>query len=145
MSSFTSLALSPTPLVTFNVAVPSRSFDALSHSGEFNIHILASDKHGASLADQFTKGNADGVFDDVDYVNAASGPVLEGEGVLYVLRCRLAVDDAPTKGLIRVRDHVIVVAEVLEMIPGLGGQEFGLAYTDRAYRRVGDTIRKHEY
>lgn len=143
MSSFTSIALSPMPLVTFNVATPSRTLNALKSGPEFNIHILSADAHGAGLADKFTRGSADGVFDGVEYSNNGAAPMLEGYGVLYVLRCRLAKDDAPGGGLVRVRDHTIVVAEVLEMIPGAGGREFGLAYADRGYRRVGDMIVSH--
>ena len=44
------------------------------------------------------------------------------------------------EGLVRVRDHVIVVGEVVEMIPGNKTQEFGLAYADRRYRQVGGVI-----
>lgn len=147
MSSFTSLSLSPTPLITFNVAVPSRSFEALSRRGEFNIHILSSDQHGVDIANHFTKGSGDGVFDGISYeTDALSGsPVIMGEGVLHVLRCRLAIDDTTGSGMLRVRDHVIVIAEVLDMVPRTatarkeeGG--FGLAYMDRKYRRPGSTI-----
>ncbi|KAF4591913.1 heat shock protein 90 [Ophiocordyceps camponoti-floridani] len=47
MSSLTSLSLSPTPLVTFNVATPSRTLDAMAGSGRFNMHILTGDTAGA--------------------------------------------------------------------------------------------------
>ena len=144
MSSFTSLALTPTPLVSFNVATPSRTLNALKHGLDFNVHILSADRSGATVADKFTRGNADNVFDGVGYhLDRASAPVLDGDGVLYVLRCRLATNDAPSGGLMRVRDHTIVVGEVLEMIPGAGEKGFGLAYADRYYRRVGDSIKKH--
>ncbi|KFH41976.1 hypothetical protein ACRE_072960 [Hapsidospora chrysogenum ATCC 11550] len=151
MSSFTSLALAPTPLVTFNIASPSRTLDAIKHgAGSFNVHILSADQRGADVADNFTRGSGDHVFDGVEHRDAGDGspPVLEGEGVLYVLRCRLAREDAPGSGaLLRVRDHTIVVAEVMDMIPGAaGGRDlgFGLAYADRRYRRVGDAIKKHD-
>lgn len=70
-------------------------------------------------------------------------PLLRGKGVLYGLKCRL-VDEEPHRGLIRVRDHVVVLAEVVDLVEGRGepdGQEvFGLAYADRRYRQVGNTI-----
>jgi hypothetical protein len=74
--------------------------------------------------------------------------VLEGEGVLYVLRCGL-LDDEPTKGLVRVRDHVIVLGEVLEIVEGAGAQRereerFGLLYADRRYRQLGDCLAPEE-
>lgn len=145
MSSFTSLTLSPTPLVTFNVATPSRTLDAVSASGEFNIHVLAGDEAGAAVADHFTRGNVDGVFDGLEgaEVESVAGlpPLLKGEGVLRVLRCRV-LKDGPHGGLMRVRDHVIVVGEVVEMIPGKKSDEFGLAYADRKYRLVGGVVAK---
>lgn len=149
MSSFTSLTLSPTPLVTFNVAVPSRTLDAIAASREFNIHILAGDESGAAVAHHFTRGNlTNNVFDGVGWRTgprpgkgdgAAASPLLQGEGVLRVLRCRVLAD-APAEGLMRVRDHVIVVGEVLDVIPGVDEAEFGLAYADRQYRRVNGHI-----
>ncbi|KAL2269105.1 hypothetical protein VTJ83DRAFT_3951 [Remersonia thermophila] len=185
MSSFTSLALAPTPLVSFNIAVPSRTLDAVATSKRFNVHVLADDAAGASLADWFAGGNADpdtdpdldvagnmdgagagprrklGVFDRlvmegaVRVVNgcgasksegdpsAAAAPILEGDGVLYVLRCRL-LEDGPSGGLVRVRDHVIVLGEVLEIIEGTGAHKetdkFGLLYADRRYRQLGQCI-----
>ncbi|KAL2175138.1 flavin reductase like domain-containing protein [Thermothelomyces heterothallicus CBS 202.75] len=168
MSSFTSLALSPTPLVSFNIAVPSRTHDAVAASRRFNIHVLADDAAGARVADWFAGGNAQGreVFDrlveegDVRVrwggVGGADGgdgngddhkrepPVLQGDGVLYVLRCKL-LDDEPSRGLVRVKDHVIVIGEVLEIVEGTGAkrgkhERFGLLYADRRYRQLGGCI-----
>ncbi|KID88282.1 Flavin reductase-like, FMN-binding protein [Metarhizium guizhouense ARSEF 977] len=148
MSSFTSLTLSPTPLVSFNIATPSRTLDAITSSKEFNIHVLAGDESGAAVADHFTRGNMDGVFDTIEGATytvdksqhgGSSAPLLKGEGVLRVLRCKLLPDGA-TGGLVRVRDHVIVLGEVVEMIPGNKTKEFGLAYADRRYRQVGGVI-----
>lgn len=148
MSSFTSLTLSPTPLITFNVAVPSRTLDAIAASREFNIHVLAGDEAGAGVAHHFTKGNlGDDVFNDVEWTRStvehgdkrSGAPQLKGDGVLRILRCRI-LPDAPLDGLVRVRDHVIVVGEVFEMIPGTDRTEFGLAYAERRYRQVGGEI-----
>ncbi|KAL6854434.1 flavin reductase like domain-containing protein [Trichoderma novae-zelandiae] len=142
MSSFTSLTLSPTPLISFNIATPSRTLDAIAQSGHFNIHIMSGDELGVQVADRFTRGNTDDVFDGLDYDASGLGggaPLLRGEGVMYALRCRLLADE-PTGGVLRVRDHVIVVGEVVEMIPGSCGKEFGLAYADRKYRQVGRVI-----
>lgn len=142
MSSLTSLALTPTPLVTFNVATPSRTLEALARgeSQYFNIHILTGDEHGANVAAKFARGNADGLFDGVHHEQAEDAPpVLLGRGVLHVLKCRLAKSEAPEDGMLRVRDHVIVVAEVVDMMPGQG-ENFGLSYTDREHRKVGERI-----
>lgn len=170
MSSFTSLSLRPTPIVTFNIATPSRTLDAVTQSREFNIHVLRGDGEGARVAEWFRRGNADGlgVFDEgmmwegcgCKYVDAplssqpqeqqeegagavalAVAPLLKGKGVLYAMKCKV-LDDAPTGGLVRVRDHVVVLAEVVEILEGedAPAEVFGLAYADRRYRTVGNTM-----
>ncbi|CAI6084143.1 unnamed protein product [Clonostachys chloroleuca] len=149
MSSFTSLTLTPTPLITFNVLAPSRTLDAITESGEFNIHILAGDRNGAAVAENFTRGNTDpSVFQSLQSAASKQGtgslaPVLVGDGILYVLRCRLAGDAAPNGGLIRVRDHIVVVAEVVGTVPGIEDKEFGLSYSDRSFRGAGEVIARH--
>ncbi|CRK14022.1 hypothetical protein HYQ45_017920 [Verticillium longisporum] len=154
MSSLTSLTVHPTPLVTFNVATPSRTLTAVKGARRFNIHVLRGGTDGAAVADWFTRGNAEGqhVFSGLGREGPAvtadmrgEAPVLRGEGVLYVLRCRV-LDDAPAQGLMRVRDHVIVVGEVVEIIKGEedGEDEFGLVYADRRYRCVGEGLFKGE-
>ncbi|KAJ2905824.1 uncharacterized protein MKZ38_004072 [Zalerion maritima] len=164
MSSFTSLALSPVPVVTFNVAVPSRTLDAVVSSQRFNIHILAGDCTGAAVADRFSKGNLEnglGPAFESDDTCAVSWdgdseypPVLDGQGVLYVLRCRLLHDRGPAvdedqraDALLRVKDHIIVLGEVMEILEGSGrGEEkdekFGLLYADRMYRFLGNVLTK---
>ncbi|KAL7795095.1 flavin reductase like domain-containing protein [Trichoderma ceciliae] len=141
MSSFTSLTLSPTPLISFNIATPSRTLDAMMESRHFNIHVMSGDELGVEVADRFTRGNTDDIFDGLEYgTNETDGaPLLRGEGIMYVLRCRLLPDE-PTRGLVKVRDHVIVVGEVVEMIAGSCASKFGLSYADREYRQVGRVI-----
>lgn len=145
MSSFTSLTLTPTPLVTFNVRTPSRTLDAIASSKHFNIHMLVGDDSGKAVADHFTHGNMDGKglwgmrYEIEEGPNGP--PLVKDKGVLYVLRCRL-FEEGVEGGLPQVRDHVMVVGEVVEVVDGEGGGglEFGLAYADRKYREVGDVI-----
>lgn len=151
MSSFTSLSLLPTPIISFNIATPSRTFDALSSSRLFNIHILTDDPSGARIADWLARGNAAGleVFEQLQsecgcsYETETKGeaPILKGPGVLYVLRCELLQE--PMGGLVKVRDHYIVLGEVKEILEVNGGgkeDKFGLMYADRKYRELGGCI-----
>jgi flavin reductase (DIM6/NTAB) family NADH-FMN oxidoreductase RutF len=156
MSSFTSLALRPTPVVSFNIATPSRTFDAVAASRQFNIHVLADDEAGARVADWLAGGNAGGreVFERLSdkagcemTMEEGEAPMLKGDGVLYVVRCRLL--DQPAGGLVRVRDHVIVLGEVVEIVEGVGAEReveerFGLVYADRRYRQLGGCFTKGE-
>lgn len=165
MSSFTSLTLVPTPIISFNIATPSRTFDAIDATRAFNVHVLSDDIAGARIADWLARGNAGGkkVFEglvdecqcQVRMAEEQAGaqpdepPVLHGPGVLYVLRCRLL--DEPSRGLVKVRDHVIVLGEVTEILEEGGvrnegekrrhaPERFGLLYADRRYRQLGNCI-----
>lgn len=109
------------------------------------------------MADWFRRGNAEGlgVFEErgmlegsgceavVQKEEEEQAPLLKGRGVLYAMRCRL-LDDEPHRGLVAVRDHVVVLAEVMEIVEGRSEQDaeevFGLAYADRRYRQLGGTI-----
>ncbi|ROT35555.1 hypothetical protein SODALDRAFT_320862 [Sodiomyces alkalinus F11] len=169
MSSFTSLSLQPTPLVTFNIATPSRTLSAVQKSRHFNVHILEDGVEGAKVADWFTRGNAEGqhvfqglvagagsrIIGDEEgspgceaEMGANEAPILRGEGILYIIRCKV-IDDAPLHGLIPVKDHVIVVGEVMEILEGRDRREwreddFGLLYADRKYRQLGNVMSKQE-
>ncbi|KAK3940806.1 flavin reductase like domain-containing protein [Diplogelasinospora grovesii] len=169
MSSFTSLALTPTPVVSFNILTPSRTLDAIRASRRFNIHILSGDRKGAKVADRLTRGNLEGikVFQgledecdsqvilpnlEVNYLEVQKGqqggheqtepPLISGPGVLYVFRCKLF--DEAHGGLVKVRDHVIVLGEVIEIVDGReehdSTEQFGLIYADRTYRQLGNCM-----
>lgn len=145
MSSFVSLSMDPVPLVTFNVRTPSRTLTAIQdEEGRFNIHVLAEGVEGAMVAEWFTRGNVGGeMFRDlpagIEVVEEdGKAPVLEGRGVLFVLRCRVLGE-----GMVRVRDHVVVVGEVEGVVRG-EGEGFGLVYADRRYRNLGEVLMKGE-
>lgn len=131
VSSLTSLSLTPTPLLSFNLLKPSRSLDAIEASGRFNIHVLAGGKAGEAVADWFAgQDRTRKLFEDTsarcgcEVVAAEGGVELWGEGVRRVVRCRV-------ERMVEVRDHVIVVGEVEEIqgeAPGVS-----LAYCNRTY------------
>ncbi|KAM7197327.1 Flavin reductase like domain containing protein [Naviculisporaceae sp. PSN 640] len=153
MSSFTSLSLRPTPAISFNIATPSRTLDAIKSSRHFNIHVLSADSSGAKVADWCRQGNEGALQlfqrlrEDCQCEVTTDGPaMLQGPGVLHVLRCRL-LDEEHHGGLVKVRDHFIVVGEVLEIVDGRGQgdvedveRRFGLSYADTQYREHGRSI-----
>ena len=179
LSSFTSLSLSP-PLITFNIRAPSRSLSAIKQSGIFLIHVLEANKEGATVADSFTKGNADdievgesfrakdGLFQVENIIFAAQRqsddtlkriglglPKLTGNGVKRVLACELyrsspGMDRGILDGLIKVGEHVLVVAKVMSIFPKEVLEQpenivqYGLSYVDGRYRTVGKTIMAHD-
>jgi flavin reductase (DIM6/NTAB) family NADH-FMN oxidoreductase RutF len=183
LSSFTSLSLSPEPIISFNIrtndSTPSRTLSALQLSRHFLLHVLDDNIKGAQIADLFTKGGDifGGGAQENDKVFVVEGvvegeavlPLLKGRGVRKVLRCEVLpsgvsmqleqplwseikgarqeleeVTHADGAGFIRVGDHVLVIARVLEIVgeeredePGSSG----LSYMDGKYRRAGTPIR----
>ncbi|KAI1463421.1 flavin reductase like domain-containing protein [Daldinia caldariorum] len=195
VSSFTSLSIDPVPRVTFNVSLPSTTYQALMKCGRFNAHILSSDDHGARIADLFTRGNRPpaaeettrdlgepdlGVLagleklgvrvqgrdiwqreweqakiykkqvaatggtaqtvSDVDLPPSGTLPVLQGQGVMHVLKCEYRHLSPPVEG--DFDHHAIVIGEVVDIISGEseGENSIALAYADRAYRRIGQKL-----
>ncbi|KAI1497619.1 flavin reductase like domain-containing protein [Biscogniauxia marginata] len=72
-------------------------------------------------------------------------PVLQGRGILHVLKCRHARLLSPLS--FGADQHAIVIGEVLDITTsgcsadtGTGRDELALAYADRAYRRVGERL-----
>lgn len=150
VSSFTTLTLTPSPIITFNIRKPSRTLDAIRESRQFLIHILSATDSGASVAHNFTKGNSADVFAGQEFAvwNVGSKcplPLLSAPGVTNVLRCKLR-DEGQGAGLIEVGDHVLVLADVESIIeppPSKDAsslEDRGLSYLDRAYREVGEII-----
>ncbi|OTB02588.1 hypothetical protein M426DRAFT_13376 [Hypoxylon sp. CI-4A] len=195
VSSFTSLSINPVPRVTFNITLPSTTYQALAKCGRFNAHVLTGDDHGAKIADLFTRGNrpstTKGTPEDIDQSDLGvlagleslgveilerekwqqeweqardyrrkmlstnksgapkadrelppSGtlPVLQGKGVLHVLKCEYRHLEPPVDG--DFDHHAIVMGEVLDIIPGESKDDdsIALAYADRAYRQMGEKL-----
>lgn len=152
VSSFTTLTLTPIPIVTFNIRKPSQTLDAIKKTRKFLIHVLSATESGARVADVFTKGNGRNVFASpvFEVLRMRSGdfksqpPLLSSPGIIKVLRCQLRED--PTNGLLEIGDHVLVLGDVVSIIEpppsqtGEEGEDGGLCYIDREYRRVGSII-----
>ncbi|KFZ08988.1 hypothetical protein V502_09003 [Pseudogymnoascus sp. VKM F-4520 (FW-2644)] len=150
VSSFTTVTLTPTPIVSFNIRRPSRTLDAIRQSRQFLIHILSATESGANVAHGFTKGNSTDVFANQQFAvwNVGSKyplPLLSSPGVTKVLRCKLR-DEGEGAGLIEVGDHMLVLADVESIIEppptkdAAALEDRGLSYLDRAYREVGKVI-----
>lgn len=161
VSSFNTVSLSPQPLVSLNVRLPSATYAALAHSRTFLAHILAASPEGARIADAFAKGNSGSSQAFAELAREARGsfkvfagssmqwaPLLSGLGVLRVLRC-IAL---PGKEIV-VGDHVVLVGQVVGILEGkeTGGgprhgankENDGLVYVDQGYCAVGERIDPH--
>jgi flavin reductase (DIM6/NTAB) family NADH-FMN oxidoreductase RutF len=156
VSSFCTVTLQPIPVVSFNLRVPSRSWDAISGSGYLRVHLLRASPEGAAIAHAFTLPyeqphqpfehlSQSGVM--VGYSqrsqNPASVPQIRSRAAIHA---NFVAKVMPEK-CIQVGDHMIVVAEVKE-IEGFGSAAASaggaLAYGMRGYRQLGGEIQPME-
>ncbi|KAJ5769922.1 FMN-binding split barrel-like protein [Penicillium nucicola] len=136
VSSFSTVTLTPHPVISFNVRRPSETLNALLASGRFLVHLLAPGPATATLARDFSKGNTTlaamlsghGEFEFVALDAGAEGdqrplPVLRRRGEAlafeqksadfpFVFECELH----PSK--IEVHDHSIVLGTIVRTIEG---------------------------
>lgn len=157
LSSFTTLRLRPTPLVTFNVATPSHALDGIlsDPEGLFNVHVLTAGRNGVAVAKAFAAGAGEAAAGFEELLRPAQrdrpGPpdmsLPQGRkgAVMSVLRCRLARDEVPEGGgVVRIQGEVggqaIVVGEVLKIIHATKSRPTALTYMDRQYRGTGNVL-----
>ncbi|KAJ5138413.1 uncharacterized protein N7515_003261 [Penicillium bovifimosum] len=136
VSSFSTVTLTPQPVISFNVRRPSETLNALLASRRFLVHLLAPGSATATLARDFSKGNVTlaamlsghGEFEfarlparDEDAGSLNALPILQRRGAghanaradfPFVFECELMKDK------IDVHDHSIVLGTVLRTIEG---------------------------
>ncbi|KAI6988508.1 hypothetical protein KC360_g7443 [Hortaea werneckii] len=162
VSSFTAVTLFPQPIVSFNLKVPSRTWDAIASSQWLTAHILSANADAATLTHAFTQPYPSpehafhvirklGVQISLPTTEPSRSPRLNHkEAVLAQVHARIL----PAK-CVQAGDHVIVVAEVKkigiarredERRPIEGGREkalarlgseevVGLTYAKKGYRK----------
>lgn len=64
VSSFNTVTLYPEPVVSFNVKIPSETYDAIRSSQRFLVHLLASNAATANLAREFSRGHENVLLED---------------------------------------------------------------------------------
>lgn len=152
VSSFCTVTLKPKPIVSFNLRVPSRTWDAISASGRLYIHLLHATQEGATTAHAFTLpyekphepfGHLEKFGGKLwsSSVGHASPRIDWREAVHVAMRANLLPDKC-----IPVGDHVIVVAEV-DMVKDIGPDAVDaglLAYGRRGYRKLGEELKPLE-
>ncbi|KAG2180086.1 hypothetical protein INT43_003874 [Umbelopsis isabellina] len=139
VSSFTSIALHPFPLISFCVRKPSRASDLLHEAGQFVVQVLSSHQVQQSLA--FSSPNQEGVdqFKDVPFYSdpQTHNPVLMGS--VGAMHCS-------THNVFVLGDHELWVAKVDRVDHGVGSmrgtrdESEPLLYHDRRYHGVGEEV-----
>ena len=128
VSSFNSVAVDPTPFVSFNVKVPSQTFDEIRRTSFFTVVAVSN----AKVADAFTGHSKDRqiIFDNL---MSSKGPEAASQGLIWWMGCQLVHNKCITVG-----DHVIVVGQVIRSgaFKGTQDQE-ALVYSRCSYRLLG--------
>lgn len=127
LSSFTTLTLSPDPIITFNIKRPSRTLDALKatqhpdtialvpseRERRFHIHILQCNPAGAKIANHFSRGGPISP-DDVALLSTRPEKFTQSgrlaQGIRRVFECEILQDGKG--GFIDVGDHTLVFGKV---------------------------------
>lgn len=155
VSSFCTVTLSPVPIVSFNLRVPSRSWDAISSSGRLRVHLLRASPEGAAAAHAFTLPyeQPDEPFERLKQLGAAvfagrdgrrTPPKISWENAVIADMSATLLPDK----CIQVGDHMIVLAEVERLKwPRDHEDDFqagALAYGKKGYRRLGEEVKPIE-
>lgn len=174
ISSFTSVTLGPPPVISFNLRTPSKTLRGILKHKQFRINMLKADGHGAAIAQAFISGNHEDAFaklaggghwvglgtntssqDPSSYLQIPP-PLLRGRGIRGYLLCR-----ALPEKFVNVGDHVVIIAEVLDVFPSFTEKEnwdrlsseqqdrcqrevvnhdTGLVYCERKYTKISEPI-----
>ena len=120
ISSFSTVTIEPTTIVSLNIKRPSSTFDAIESSGYFLVHLLSANQTNSELAQAFTKGSSFDPFQtlvDVSQIRLpqVSGQVAAGNAAPPLISCRspghLLCRYLPPK-TVQVGDHVVIFGTV---------------------------------
>ena len=155
VSSFNTVTLEPSTIVSFNVKRPSSTYDAMKASGRFGVHVLEGSSHGAAIAERFSLGNGKDAFLEAEQLqgkpealflagsNSTPGgrhrPVIISDHVMFALNCELLPES------VEIGDHVVVLGRVVNHshVPDRRVDRvrtLGLVYVNRCYRKPGKTF-----
>ncbi|KAL8851589.1 MAG: hypothetical protein Q9221_003521 [Calogaya cf. arnoldii] len=141
VSSFNTVTLHPTPYVSFNLKLPSSTYEAIKASKTFTASAVADVRLAKDfLLDKAAEGYAETMKNNV--CDQSSGLLNPGRGAIWWMRCRWAEQRSQPVG-----DHVIVVGEVLGIayyashLDGKGrASDKPLIYSDGKYRNAGPPV-----
>jgi len=150
VSSFCTVTLQPEPIVSFNLRVPSRTWDAIHASRKMEIFLLAASPEGAALAHTFTLPYEQPYepFKKIRKMGASVRFRPDDTRISWpnAVYASVKADLLPDKGN-RVGDHVIVIARVRRVRLEESSPQAkagALAYAMRGYRSLGDELKPME-
>jgi flavin reductase (DIM6/NTAB) family NADH-FMN oxidoreductase RutF len=134
-TSFTTITIDPVPLVSFNIKLPSRTYDAIANAGTFTVSAICSEpvaKHFARYWMTKTPWRKSQPPRDEYGAYLAHGRV-------WALECEWMKNKS-----IELGDHMVMIGKVKNFIPPSekSSQFQALNYQDRRYRVAGMAVEK---
>ncbi|EFE43597.1 putative oxidoreductase [Trichophyton verrucosum HKI 0517] len=168
VSSFNTVTLSPKPVISFNVKLPSETYNAIRFSSRFLVHLLSPTEAMARLALEFSKGY-ENVARNKDEQQAsffrftapsdveASPSLQSGEPPRLVINGVKAGEDGRFPFIFecqclpqttRIGDHVVIFGTVVNVLSDQAvnlntahsARELCLSYADTRFWEMGDVI-----
>jgi flavin reductase (DIM6/NTAB) family NADH-FMN oxidoreductase RutF len=150
ISSFNTVTIEPSTIVSLNIKRPSSTFDAIESSGHFLVHLLNADQTTSEVAQAFTKGSSTAPFrtlkkiSQVRLLEASGQAAMADAGPPLIEDCsspgRLLCRYLPQK-TVQLGDHVVVFGIVDKFTKTLMSLEESdvtcLAYANGQYGCVG--------
>ncbi|CCC70179.1 hypothetical protein NCAS_0E01090 [Naumovozyma castellii] len=152
ISSMTSLALNPFPLIQFNLKLPSFTSESLHKYGYFGVHLLGSNERAVKLANQFSKGARqceNGLFERTKpFIGLKEGADFEthyikhSEFKIPLLKYCRRILICKKVEVFRIGDHEIWVGKVNDIIINdvHDSDHGGLLHYNRGFHKLGDNI-----
>ena len=127
VSSFNTVTLRPKPLVSFNIRLPSSTYDAISSSGSFTATAIWS----TETADAYIKRMHAGSLQYQGLDSQSQGPASVLSGGLFKFDCEWLREKSTEVG-----DHVIMVGRVLrhQSGPAMNESKSPLVYVNGRYQ-----------
>jgi flavin reductase (DIM6/NTAB) family NADH-FMN oxidoreductase RutF len=153
VSSFCTVTLQPEPIISFNLRVPSRTWEAIKTSKALQVSLLTASPEGAAVAHAFTLPYERPYepFERLESLGAFVSPSSRRRGQPHIVwdKAIYARVNASLlwKQCIRVGDHMIVFARVTHVRledSSTHANAGALAYGMRGYRSLGGEIKPME-
>lgn len=104
VSSFNTVSLNPEVFISFNIRLPSSTYEAINTSGRFTVSAISSQ----TLAAEFSKGYAKRAHEDAAKAEDRQTHPLTGRGELFRLECEWLKSKS-----VEVGDHKIMLGRVV--------------------------------
>jgi flavin reductase (DIM6/NTAB) family NADH-FMN oxidoreductase RutF len=136
VSSLSSLSIKPSPLVSFNIQVPSRTSQVLRDSLKFAVNILPPTSVSAEVCRAF----AGRLGQTVNPFEVEKSLLKYGHDGMPIVSCAVAVLYCTAVEVFQVQDHEIWVAQVTEVEVQDTANDGTLLYQNRAFHLLGSEI-----